>query len=61
MESESPRLKKTSKIIQSTVHQYFPLNYGPQYNIQTFLERLQGQWLYHLLMQPVPAPDHSLR
>ena len=43
MESESPRLKKTSKIIQSTVHQYFPLNYGPQYNIQTFLERLQGQ------------------
>ena len=30
---ESPRLEKTSKIIQSTYHLYFPLNHVPQSNI----------------------------
>jgi len=32
LEWESPGLEKTSEIIQSIYHQYFPLTHVPQYN-----------------------------
>ena len=43
----------------STHHQYLSLNHVPQHSVQMFLEHLQGQWLLHLLGQPIPVPDQS--
>jgi len=59
---ESPRVEKTSKIIQSNhppTTNISPLNNVPQYNIYMLLVHFQGWWLHHLPGQPLPVPDHS--
>jgi len=51
------RLKKTTKIIQSN-SQPIPTDHGSQCHICTFLEHLQGRWLYHHPGRPVPLYHH---
>jgi len=43
----------------STCHQYCPLNHVPKCHVYTFLDHIQGWWLYHLTGQPVPVCNHS--